>query len=83
VARAGGKGKRNTTLAEMRSWENGRYKNAIIRKIPMYFTLYHSIAPAKEALSCNRCHTDSNGILDFAALGYDADEIEDLAENRE
>lgn len=57
VARAGGKGKRETTLQEMQSWENGRYENALIRRIPMYFSLFHSIAPAKEALTCNQCHT--------------------------
>lgn len=83
VARAGGKGKRETTLSEMRSWENGKYKNAIIRKIPMYFTLFHSIAPAKEALTCNQCHAKKNGRFNFKALGYDTDEIEELTENRE
>ena len=83
VARAGGKGKRDTTLEEMRKYDNGRYKNAVIRRIPMYFSMYHNIAPAKEALSCNQCHTQKGGRLDFAALGYDPDEIEDLTENRE
>jgi len=83
VARAGGKGKRETTLQEMRSWQNGRYKNAIIRRIPMYFSMLHSIAPAKEALTCNQCHTKEGGRLDFAALGYDPDDIDELTENRE
>ena len=82
VARAGGKGKRDTTLEEMRSWDNGRYANAVIRKIPMYFQMFHSIAPAKDALTCNQCHTKSGGRLDFASLGYESDEIEDLTEER-
>ena len=83
VARAGGRGKRATTLKEMRSWDNGRYKNAIIRNIPMYFSMFHNIAPAKEALSCNACHTRNNSRLDFAALGYDTDEVDELEEHRE
>ncbi len=82
VSRAGGKGKRNTTLEEMREYDNGRYKNAVIRRTPMYFSIYHNIAPAKDALTCNQCHTKSGGRLDFAALGYDSDEIEDLTEER-
>jgi hypothetical protein len=78
VARAGGKGKRNTTLEEMRRYDNGRYKNAIVRHTPQYFNLYHSIAPAKDALTCNDCHTAEGGRLDFAQLGYDADQVEEL-----
>jgi hypothetical protein len=66
----------------MRSWDNGRYANAVIRKIPMYFQMFHSIAPAKDALTCNQCHTKSGGRLDFASLGYEPDEIEDLIEER-
>ncbi|OQY04999.1 MAG: hypothetical protein B6I22_08255 [Desulfobacteraceae bacterium 4572_123] len=82
VARAGGKGKKNTTLAQMRAWDNGRYKSAIIRRTPQYFNLYHSIAPAADALKCNDCHTKNQGRLDFAALGYDVDEVEDLTMER-
>jgi hypothetical protein len=82
VARAGGKGKRSTTLDEMRAYENGRYKNAIQRMTPQYFNLYHSIAPAGDALRCNDCHTDADGRLDFARLGYDADEVENLQMER-
>ncbi len=82
VARAGGKGKKNTTLAQMRVWDNGRYKSAIIRKTPQYFNLYHSIAPAAEALKCNDCHTKDQGRLDFGSLGYDADAVEELIMER-
>jgi hypothetical protein len=32
VARAGGKGKRDTTLDKMRRWDDGRYCQAIIRE---------------------------------------------------
>lgn len=82
VARAGGKGKRSTTLEEMRAYDNGRYKNALLRNTPQYFNLYHSIAPAKEALKCNDCHTAAGGRLDFVQLGYDAEQAEDLVAER-
>jgi len=82
VARAGGKGKKNTTLAQMRSWNNGQYKSAIIRETPQYFNLYHNIAPAADALQCNECHTEDQGRLDFTLLGYDPDEIEELIMER-
>jgi hypothetical protein len=82
VARAGGKGKRNTTLAEMQAYDGGRYKNAILRQTKQYFNIYHNIAPAKEALQCNDCHTAAGGRLDFALLGYDEDQIEGLSEER-
>jgi methanogenesis multiheme c-type cytochrome len=80
VARAGGKGKRDTTLEEMRSWQEGRYKSAIIRKTSLYFQQFHSIAPAQEALQCSDCHTTQGGRLDFRALGYSAEETETLTE---
>lgn len=82
VARAGGKGKRSTTLEEMRSYDNGRYKNAIERNVKQYFNLYHSIAPAEDALGCNDCHTEQGGRLDFTRLGYDADQVDDLQMER-
>ncbi|RLD91454.1 MAG: hypothetical protein DRJ13_17460 [Bacteroidetes bacterium] len=82
MARAGGKGKRDTTLEEMRAYDNGRYKSAIIRSTPQYFNMYHSIAPAKEALQCNDCHTATEGRLDFAQLGYSEAMIEELSEER-
>ena len=82
VARAGGKGKRNTTLEEMRAYDNGRYPAAIIRKTPQYFNMYHSIAPAKEALHCNDCHSAKGGRIDFVQLGYDPDAVKELTENR-
>lgn len=81
VARAGGGGDRDTTLEEMRRWENGRYADAIIREPPMYFQQFHSIAPADEALGCNDCHAP-DGRLDFAALGYSEAEVADLTETR-
>lgn len=82
VARAGGKGKRNTTLEEMRTYDGGRYPNAIVRHTRQYFNIYHNIAPAEEALQCSACHTPEGGRLDFAALGYDADQVEDLKQER-
>ena len=82
VARAGGKGKRDTTLDEMRRWEDGRHASAIIRRPPMYFQQFHSIAPAKEALTCNECHTRQSGRMDYESLGYNPKEIEGLTEER-
>ena len=82
VARAGGKGKRDTTVAQMRAYDGGRYRTAIIRRTPQYFNIYHSIAPAGEALRCNDCHTRAGGRLDFARLGYAPEQIEALTEER-
>lgn len=48
----------------------------------MYFQQFHSIAPAKDALSCNACHAGEGGRLDFVALGYTGEEIEDLKTER-
>ncbi len=80
VARAGGKGKKDTTLKQLHQWQNGRYGSAIIRKSPMYFQQFHSIAPAKDALTCKDCHIKAGGRLDFKSLGYSPEEIEDLTE---
>lgn len=44
-------------------------------KSEMYWPITHMVAPASEALVCKDCHTDSNGRLDFAALGYDATNV--------
>jgi hypothetical protein len=78
VSRAGGKGQKDTKLEQMRKWQKGRYSSAIIRRSPMYFQQFHSIAPAKDALTCNDCHTKTDGRLDFASLGYSSEEIENL-----
>ncbi|MEN8243170.1 MAG: hypothetical protein ABFS17_14765, partial [Chloroflexota bacterium] len=44
----------------------------------MYWPITHQVAPATEALGCTACHaTDS--VLDFAALGYSAEEITRLS----
>ena len=80
VSRVGGKGKKDTTLKQMREWQKGRYNSAIIRKSPMYFQQFHSIASAKNSLTCNDCHTQMGGRLDFASLGYSAEEIKNLTE---
>lgn len=82
VARAGGKGKRDATLEQMRRWEDGWYASAIIRRTQMYFQQFHGIAPAKEALKCNECHTKEGGRMDFGSLGYSPGETEDLTEQR-
>jgi hypothetical protein len=82
VARAGGKGKRDTALEELRSYDGGKYARAIERHVPMYFQLVHSIAPAKEALNCKACHAAQGGRLNYAQLGYSPDEIKNLSEER-
>ncbi len=76
--RAGGKGKKVPTEAQMRGYMDGRYPNAFLRKLPMYFQVFHSIKPAEDAVSCNRCHTDNDPLLDFRALGYSAQDAADL-----
>jgi len=78
VARAGGKGKKDTTIKQLHKWQNGRYDSAIIRRSPMYFQQFHSIAPAKDVLTCKDCHIKAGGRLDFKFLGYSSEEIEDL-----
>lgn len=82
VARAGGKGKKDTSIDKMRRWEKGKYGKTILRRTKMYFQQFHSIAPAKDALSCDACHTWEGGRLDFVALGYTGEEIEDLKTER-
>lgn len=82
VARAGGEGERDTTPAELRAYDGGRYKQAIVRQVPTYFQLVHSIAPAREALKCQACHTPKGGRLNYAQLGYSPEEIKDLQEER-
>jgi len=36
----------------------------------MYFDVQHQVAPASQSLQCGHCHTEEDGRLDFAALGY-------------
>jgi octaheme c-type cytochrome (tetrathionate reductase family) len=43
----------------------------------MWWPITHMVAPAGEALSCTECH-DTEGRLDFAALGYTDDEVQGL-----
>lgn len=35
----------------------------------------HQVAPAENAVQCEECHTADDSRLDFAALGYTADEV--------
>lgn len=80
--RAGGKGKKIPSEETMRAYMDGSYPAAFVRKVPMYFQAFHSIARASEAVGCDRCHTDNNPLLDFTALGYTEEEAEDLAISR-
>lgn len=40
----------------------------------MYWPMTHQVSPAKDALTCYDCHT-KDGVMDFAALGYDEERI--------
>ena len=40
----------------------------------MYWPQTHQVAPATEALGCTACHSEES-VLDFAALGFSAEEI--------
>ncbi|MEW6240355.1 MAG: tetrathionate reductase family octaheme c-type cytochrome, partial [Chloroflexota bacterium] len=51
---------------------SGEY--AFVRSV-MYWPITHMVAPASEALVCKDCHTAEGGRLDFAALGYDEDDV--------
>ncbi len=44
----------------------------------MYWPQTHQVAPAENALGCESCHS-AEGVLDFAALGYDAEKAAMLA----
>ena len=41
----------------------------------MYWIQNHMVAPKEKALSCAACHTETDGRLDFAALGYEPEEV--------
>jgi hypothetical protein len=43
----------------------------------MVFDVQHQVAPADQSLKCTDCHA-SEGRLDFAALGYSADQVTTL-----
>jgi hypothetical protein len=43
----------------------------------MVFDVQHQVAPASESLKCGSCHATA-GVLDFAALGYSADQVATL-----
>ncbi|MCE1228104.1 MAG: tetrathionate reductase family octaheme c-type cytochrome [Firmicutes bacterium] len=40
----------------------------------MYWPINHMTAPAKKALTCNRCHS-KDGQMDWKALGFDGDPV--------
>ncbi len=41
----------------------------------MYWPITHMVAPAENALTCQDCHTEEGGRLDFAALGYTDEQV--------
>jgi len=45
------------------------------------FSVNHQVAPKAGALKCNDCH-NPHGVLDFKALGYNADRVEQLTKAR-
>ncbi len=40
----------------------------------MYWPQTHQVAPAENALGCDSCHSEQ-GVLDFQALGFDAEKV--------
>jgi hypothetical protein len=40
----------------------------------MYWPLTHQVSPAEKALTCESCHS-TEGVLDFAALGYPEERV--------
>ncbi len=44
----------------------------------MLWPTTHMVAPASEALECHQCHTTENGRIDFAALGFSAEDVTKL-----
>ncbi len=44
----------------------------------MYWPITHMVAPADEALTCQGCHVEEGGHLDFLALGYTAEQAHGL-----
>jgi octaheme c-type cytochrome (tetrathionate reductase family) len=47
----------------------------------MYWPLTHQVSPANKALTCDSCHS-TDGVLDFAALGYSEERIAALTAPR-
>ncbi len=45
----------------------------------MDWLITHMVAPATEAVRCQECHTEEDGRLDFAALGYETEDIHRLS----
>ncbi len=75
------------TFMDADSWNMDSYEDAKNIKqveprwIPQDALLEMSHAVRLEgAFTCNRCHTATDGVIDFKALGYDAEETEFLQE---
>jgi hypothetical protein len=49
--------------------------NFEMKEETMVFSVNHQVAPAADALACESCHAAEGGRLDFALLGYTADEV--------
>lgn len=44
----------------------------------MYWPIAHMVAPAEDAVQCRQCHDPEGGQMDFAALGYDEIQVDEL-----
>ncbi len=64
---------RITTVEEMRSYKDGKYKDAYLVTRKFNFSVTHSIVPADKGFSCNDCHGDGAYVLDWKKLGYEKD----------
>ena len=65
-----------TTVEEMRKYENGKYKEAALITKEFNYSISHSIIPADKAFSCGDCHGEEARVLNWEALGYDHDPLE-------
>jgi methanogenesis multiheme c-type cytochrome len=64
-----------TTVEEMRKYENGKYKEATLITKEFNYSISHSIVPAEKALSCKDCHGEKAYVLNWEELGYDHDPL--------
>lgn len=62
-----------TTVEEMRAYENGKYKDATLVTREFNFSVTHSVVPREQAFNCRDCHGKDASVLNWRELGYDGD----------
>jgi methanogenesis multiheme c-type cytochrome len=65
-----------TTVEEMRKYENGKYKNATLVTREFNFSISHSILPSDQSFGCFDCHGKKGYVLNWKKLGYEKDPLE-------